>query len=365
VVAPLHAFDPTRPPLFDETLVQGHLSFSYTLFDGGGRSARIRGAEAGEGAALEGEREAAMVLTARVCSAFLGVLSARDVVEASIRQRAALEAELERVRQFLQEGKAARVDLLRVQAALSRAQAAEISAGSDLEVAEGSLARLTGMGAGTIRSGDLVRVRLTQAATPGWEEALTVAQSGSPALVRARRELAAAEAGARLAKAAWLPRLEAGGRITDYGTLNGDHTQEWQAAVSLAYPLFTGGARSGEVARARADEARAREGVRLLELEVADGLEQALAGFAETHALREALQTGVDQSAEVARIEALALDTGSGVQTDFLRAEAELFQARAALAQARNGEILARIELARIMGELTLDWLRDNVETER
>ena len=31
VVAPLHAFDPTRPPSFDQTLVQGAVQASYTL----------------------------------------------------------------------------------------------------------------------------------------------------------------------------------------------------------------------------------------------------------------------------------------------------------------------------------------------
>jgi outer membrane protein TolC len=58
----------------------------------------------------------------------------------------------------------------------------------------------------------------------------------------------------------------------------------------------------------------------------------------------------------------LALETGAGVQTDFIRAEAELLQVRAGLARARHGEILARIRLALATGELTLRWLHENLE---
>ena len=56
---------------------------------------------------------------------------------------------------------------------------------------------------------------------------------------------------------------------------------------------------------------------------------------------------------------------GSGVQTDFLRAESELFQARAALAQARHGEVMASVKLARVTGDLNLEWIRENMEVIR
>ena len=94
-------------------------------------------------------------------------------------------------------------------------------------------------------------------------------------------------------------------------------------------------------------------------------MEEALATVAETRARREALERGVEQAEEVARIEALALEVGAGVQTDFLRAQAELFYSRAALSETRHGEVLAEIQLARIMGELTPTWLQENTEVVR
>jgi outer membrane protein TolC len=59
------------------------------------------------------------------------------------------------------------------------------------------------------------------------------------------------------------------------------------------------------------------------------------------------------------------LDAGSGTQTDFLNAEADLLTAQANLVEARHAEIAARVELARVAGELSLDWLADAVGAAR
>lgn len=365
VVAPLHGFDPHNPPEFDRTLLQGNLSLGYTLFDGGGRSARVRRAEAGEAGAKAGEEGTGMELAFQVSEAYLAVLTAREVLGASSRQKAALEAERRRTEQFLEEGKAARVDLLRVEAALSRTEAGEISARTELDLALGRLARLTGLSGEEVRGAELLSPRLSSTGEPDLGSALEVAWSRSPVLSRAREELAASRAGVREAESAWLPRVEAGARYSDYGTLTGGHTLEWQASLRVSYPLFTGGARGSEAQRARAEARGVRENLRLVELQVEGVVEMALAAVKETRALRIAFESAVGQSEEVARIEALALEAGAGVQTDFLRAEAELLQARAGLARARHGEILARIRLAMAVGELTLDWLHRNLEVAR
>ncbi len=121
----------------------------------------------------------------------------------------------------------------------------------------------------------------------------------------------------------------------------------------------------GEQERARAEARQASEGLRLAELSLEDDVQSAEASVSESRARREALEQAVAQAEEVTRIEALSLEAGAGVQTDYLQAQAELFQTRASLAQARHGEVLARIQLARVMGELTLTWIDENTEVER
>ncbi|MGH7504048.1 MAG: hypothetical protein ACRELX_00280, partial [Longimicrobiales bacterium] len=64
-------------------------------------------------------------------------------------------------------------------------------------------------------------------------------------------------------------------------------------------------------------------------------------------------------------VERLAADAGAGVQTDYLLAESELLDTRAALSAARYAEVVARVELARATGRLSLDWLTTNLEIRR
>lgn len=362
LVAPLHGFDPTAAPSFDRNLVRGNLSLRYSLYDGGAREARIRGARAGTEAARAGEASARMEVVMETGEAYLDILSTRELLEAARGQREALEAERSRVLQLLEVGKAARVDLLRVDAALSRSEATEISLEAGLDVARGKLARLTGLSPADVRERSLLPVRLRVTGAPELPVALARAREGSPDLTAARRHRAVAVAAVREARSDWLPTVQLAGVYSNFGALEGGHTQEWQGSLQLSFPLFTGGSREGNLDRAEAEAQEAAEALRLAELRVEDAVEAARAAVVEARARRDALERGVQQAGEVARIEALALEVGSGVQTDFLQAQAELFQARASLAQARHAEMMASVRLARVSGELTLGWFQENME---
>jgi outer membrane protein TolC len=365
LVAPLHGFDLTMAPEFDRNLVRGNLTLGYSIYDGGARTARIAQAGSGGAMATAGEAVSRLEVTALTSAAFLEILSSAELLSAAGRQREALEAERDRVSQFLAVGKAARVELLRVQAALSQAEATEISLRSRLEVVQGRLGRLTGLPGEDIRQLRLAPVRLRSPSPASLTDLLDLARSASPRLELARHRLASATAGVQVAKASMYPTVQASGTYSDFGSIDGDHTLEWQGSLRVSFPLFTGGARKGDRERAAAEARKAAEAVRSAELVVEEGVEEALAAVEEARALRTALESAVEQADEVARIAALALEVGSGVQTDFLRAQSELFQARASLAQARHGEVMAGVQLARATGELTLEWLQENMEVIR
>ena len=179
------------------------------------------------------------------------LLSGQEVLDAVEAQQDALVAEVGRVRQFLQEGKAARVDLLRAEAALSRTEASAISARADLGLAQGRLARLTGLSLESIAGAALAGVEVGADPLPDRSRLLSEARAANPEISRAREILAGATAGVKEAGASWFPRVEAGGRYSDFGTLDGGHVQEWQGLVQISYPLFSGGSTQAERARAR------------------------------------------------------------------------------------------------------------------
>src|SRR5687767_15014328 len=74
VVAPLHGFDPTNPPLFNHTLIQSGVSLGYTLLDFGTRAGRVRAQHAMQGAAEAALDNAETHLTTRVVNTYLRVL---------------------------------------------------------------------------------------------------------------------------------------------------------------------------------------------------------------------------------------------------------------------------------------------------
>jgi outer membrane protein TolC len=365
VVAPLHGFDPTAPPAFDLTLVRGGLLLSQVLVDGGARRSRVRVAEAATGEAEAALASSEMTLLARVAEAFLQTRTLREVLDAHGSRIRALTEERDRVSRFLDQGRAARVELLRAEAALSQARADEHSSAARLEVSERELARLIGIDVGAVTDRPLanVSVRGTGLPEPAMESAEELPTT-TPEVERARERVRGAEAALAAARATWFPEIRAGGAYNKFGSGEGSFTGEWQAALQISYPLFTGGGRGASVERASAGLRRAREELRLAELRYGFEVDQFRAAVVEADARTEALSAAVSQFEEVARMEALVLDAGAGVQRDLLEAEAALFGARAALAESRHAAVAARINLARARGILTLAWLDENVESE-
>ncbi len=366
VVAPIHGFTPEQFERieFQKTLIQGNASLAWTVFDGGARVNGIRGARAGAAGAAAGRAATEMLLAARVTRAYLEVLTARGVLDAQEQRINALQAERRRVDQLLTEGQAAQVELLRVDAALAEAEAQQVATRTRLDLAERELARLLGVAPVETRFERLVPVRLSDEAPPADRFDLAArAKSSNPELERSRQNVEAAEASHRVAKAAWIPAVNLGGAYQLFSSDAGNTTMEWNVGIAVSYPLFTGGARSNAVGQAGAQARLAREELRLAELGIEEGVDRALNASLETQALVSALRRAVQLQMEVARIEQLSLDAGAGTQTDYLRAEAELARARSLLVEAQHAEIAARVELARVVGELTTEWLNSNVET--
>ena len=358
IIYPLHGLNLASPPTFDRSLAQGSVGLSWTVWDFGGRSSRVRAARAAEDAAGAAVDASEGALAARVTGAYLRVLTIQGVLAAQDQQLAALAAEADRVHQLLAAGRAARVEVLRIDAEASRARADRVGTAAALDVAERDLALLAGVPVERARAAALAPLHLRDSSqAPAREAVLARARETSPDLVQSRRAADAGLAQAAAAGASRYPELRLQGAFVDRGTWEGGFRGEWQAGLQLSYPLFTGGQRTSTIRRAEA-EARVRaEQFRQAGYTVEQAVDRALATLGEAHARVEALDQAAAQFDEVVRIRQLALRTGSGTQTDYLEAETQLLRARASLIEARHAEIGARVELARVTGELTPEWL--------
>jgi outer membrane protein len=369
IAFPLHSLNVTTPPFFDRTIVQSSTSLTYTVFDFGGRAAQLRGAGDERDAADAVVTSTAQQLMVRTAVAYLHVLTARDDLGAEEQRLATLAVEADQARSRLAVGKAAQVEVLRADAELQRARADHLASVGDLDVAEHELVQLIALPYERVHSATLVAVRLVDTALIADTDQATRAAlaaralAENPDVVAAQRRADAAQALLGAARASRFPQLRLSGAYLDQGSPAGRYDVNWQVAVGLSYPVFTGGAIASEIRGAGAYARASREQARLARLSVEQNVDRAIASLREAHALVSALEIAVAQSAEVARIEQLSRDVGQGTQTDYLSAQANLLHTRASLIEARHVEITSRIELAEILGELSPAWIARNVES--
>ncbi len=364
LVHPIHAFTPDLIPPFDETLFQAFAAVHYPLYDGGGRSSRIEESRARRGSAEASLLEARQRLLSQLIRQYLSVLSGARTLEAQDRSLQALEAELSRVKQVFEVGRAATVDVLRVEASIAAARAERVRLASSLALSQRNLARLLGFEGSEARASNLVPVALADATLPPREEVLESALQSSPSARVARDELAVAEATVDGSKSRQLPSISVDGRYINYGSASGANSLEWNIGVSVAYTVFNGGAVSNEVARSSLAARSAAENLRWAELEVAGEVDRSLSAVEEAEARIGSLATAVARFDEVSRIEKLRLETGVGTEVDYVRAEADRLAAEAGLIEARYAEIAARAELARVAGSLSPEWIAQNLRSE-
>jgi outer membrane protein len=362
VVTPIHGFTPDALPPFDDLLVQGGLNLAYSIFDGGARRDRIRSAEAQADAARAAGDAAAQSVVNRVVSTYVEILGQREILAGHDLRIVSLEAERGRVRLLLDVGRAAEIDVLRVEAALASAQADRVRVAVTLDRVERDLAALVAAPVDETRAERLVPLVPVPGPPPSREPLVQQALRASPVVEEARRRQAAADAAFGVAKSARWPEARLVGNYLSFGGGSTGFAAEWNAGVQVSVPIWNGGATGKAIQRADAARRAAAEELRQAELNVTSEVDRALAALQDAQARATSLTTAVSRLEEVVRIQKLLLDTGQGTQVDYLNAEADLLASRANLARARLGEVDARAGLARAAGELTPAWLEENLE---
>lgn len=352
VATPIHGFSFTSLPPFEQTLVQSALTASTTLYDAGARSARIDEATRNADAASATVDTARQLVVARTATAYATVLGRAAILDAQLLRLRALEAERDRVQKFTDVGRAARVEMLRVEAAIAAAEAERVEAATTLDAAERALARLTGLASDATRAANLTEIHDNDA-LPGRDS------SNAPWLRAARSRALAQHATIALARSARRPQLLASASELTFGTPRALLAGEWNAGLQLRFNVFDFGATGARIARASAAAKAADAQVSALELDNAIAVDAALAELEQSRAAAASLAKAVARFEEVARIEKLRLDNGAGAQTDYLRSEADLAAARASLAAMTYRIVIARVELARLAGELTPEWIEE------
>lgn len=298
------------PPL-DRSIYDLGVTLRLPLYTGGRLQQGIVIADLGRSIAVERERLGTQALTYNVSSVYLKILQLSALERAYAARIDSLQAQARRVQLLVQQGKAPRLDLLRVRVQVRKAEHDRLQIENRRQEAVTLLYSL--MGSATLP--DAVRlVAYGAAPVPDRRLAELRAEAGvrRPELQIAEEEMAVARARERLARGERLPNLSLLGAYKERSGADLTFLDDWNIGAQLSVPVFDGGVRRYRVAQAELTRQQALEGLRQTRLDVDKELQDAWNAVGEASSRLQVAGASVGEAAETLKIERLKYDEGVG-----------------------------------------------------
>lgn len=295
-------------------------------------------------------------LILRVTQAYFDVLLAQDRIGLIQAQKAAILSQLEQAKANFEVGTATITDVNESQARFDLADAQEIAAKNELQIARRAIQAITGQlpqNLATVRA-DLKTSQLQQT----MDKWLEVASMNNLNIQIQQDAAKLAEQEVERQSAAHLPTLDAVASYTDTysnGNPNGIGSDLQSAVIGVQFqmPLYQGGAISSRVRQAASNLDKAKDDIeiarRSTELETQRAYLNLSTSIAQVKALEQALvssQSQVDSTK-------LGYEVGVRTSVDVLNAEQQYFIAKRDLLQARYSYLLNIIRLKTNAGVIT------------
>jgi len=339
------------------------ITASQPIFEGGAVGARrdIAKAQIRAGRASLRGVEGGVLLDA--VRAYMDVVRDLSTVELSRRQVDVLQRERQASQDRFDVGEITRTDVSQAEARLSGARTSLIGAEAQLEASRAAYIRIIGRAPENLQSSPTL-----PALPKTLEDAINEAMALNPALVAAREQQMASEAGINLAVSGLLPTVSLTGRYT-IGETNSDtilsanrDTEAASVGLGARVPLYQGGAEYSAIRQAKQTNNQNRMTAAQTEREAVEDVTNAWEGLA---AARAAIKSAEDQvrASEIA-FEGVRQEAEVGARTtlDVLNAEQELLNARVTLITNQRNEYVAAYALLAAMGRLTAGDLALPVE---
>ncbi len=325
----------------------GRLFVSQVIFDGRTNAEAALGTSARDAAtaALEAARADIAVEVTRAYGHVLTAEAAATAAESAVR---AAEEDLARAERRREAGLVTDADVLALAVHVAAMKRRQIAAAGDAAIARASLNRLTGAPVERVFA---VQEPPLAPGTPLDPSALSAqAEANRPELRRSAAAVSAAEAGARLARAGWYPRVTAQAGYQFEGLEMFSRADSWIFGGELTWGISLGGAErartraaSAAVTAAEAAHVSARAAVHLDVVSAVYALEAARARVAVGRA-------SVDQAAERERITRNRYDAGLASVNDVLAAATARLDAEVERVAALVDALIASASLTRAVG---------------
>lgn len=342
-------------PFIGNTWQQSHgLSLNMDLFDGGSRIYNIHTFKANVTAADANEilQEFGIALTVK--QQFYAVLAAREAESAAESQLQESNENLKQALAKVRAREATKSDSLRAVIQVANAQLAIVTARYDLNNANAALTRLVATTFTVTASPEDSTAEFAFAAVDS--AALRALAEQGPAVRQAQASDVASAAGAKAARAPYLPTLSASFNLNGNGSTNSlDFVADQYAyqntfRLSLSYPIFDQLQREQGIAVADVAQRNADAQLRDAKLAAQQNFVQYFGALRTNQQQVEIDETSVAAAEEDLRVQRQRYDFGASTQLDVLTSEAALIQARAALIQARYNYRVAKAQLEALVG---------------
>lgn len=343
------------PPM-DRDVANLGLALSLPLYSGGKLVAGEALAAHNREASVQALRASGQDLLFNVAATYTKALHFRHLDKVLDARIKALQQEEKDIGLRIREGRAARLELIRLQTQLSQARYDKISVTQGEKDALSLLASLLGEGG---PAPALAETGATAPALPAsLEEALDRARQQRPDLLRLDAMGKAAQQKTTIAHGDRLPQINLVARAQESAGGDWKGYDDWQMGVQLSLPVFDGAIRKRRVEQAGLEQRQNSLQQEDARNRIASEVEQAFGALSESRARLEAATQGETEAAEALRIETLRYHSGENTITDLLGAESALWSATASRLQAGYDITVSQARLLRATGELAADSFR-------
>ena len=324
------------------------LQANYTLF-GGGKFAQLKRSGASLAHAEASETAAAFSVALATDGAYFAVLAEREFRRVTTERLRRAEEQLTVARVRVVAGDAIATDSLQLLLEVNRARLALLRSDSALAVSRLRLGRRVGL------EGPADAAPFDTAPPPplplALDDAITEMRARGPSVQAARAAERRADALLGLERDGYFPDITLGATTGAYDSeFFPSALSRTQVALTVSLPIWNGGQRELQVARARAQRTLARAERADHERAITEQMTSAFHGYETSRAAIELALVGVVVANETFRVQGVRYREGATSILDLLEAQVALSEAEATLVQSRQGARLAQTRIESLLG---------------
>lgn len=302
-------------------------------------------------------------LIVRVTEAYFNVLSAKDDLEFSVAEKAAIERQLEQTKQRFSVGLTAITDVHEAQAQYDNAVTDEIRAENNVFNAEEALRVITNVYPRDLNILNTERFGTSRPSPDSANEWQQTAEAKNLDLIAQKINVDIAKENINIAKAGHYPSLDLNGSIsssdTDVNSINSPALDSHSIGVTLTVPIYSGGAISSSVRQAQSNYVVASQNMEQSHRNVVRNTRNAYnTVIAAVSAIKSLEQSVVSAESALKATEA-GFEVGTRTIVDVLNSTRNLYNAKRNLSSTRYTYIQNVLALKRAGGTITDKDLED------